>query len=295
MQYARMPLDWPNRAYSSQIDCRPHRWHVQQHGVGPTLLLLHGAGASTHSYRDLFADLSRDHHVVAIDLPGQGFTQPGARQRLGLEPMAQDVAALLAQMRLHPAAIIGHSAGAALALRLSQILQPQPQAIICINGALGNFEGLAGIVYPAMAKLMALNPLSASLFSWLSSSEARVRSLLTATGSAAAPDSVALYCTLVADRAHVDGTLGMMAQWNLSPLLRDLPTINLPVLFLTGGRDKAVPPETSRAAAAAMQNATLQQVEELGHMMHEEDPARSAAIIRAYLTQNGIAPALQAG
>lgn len=294
MDWDKLPKDWPNRACSAQIACPPHRWHVQRAGDGPTVLMLHGAGASTHSFRALFADLRQDHQVIALDLPGQGFTKPGARHRLGLDPMATDIAALMAHLNLAPDAVIGHSAGAAIALRLALILPLKPAAIVSINGALGNFQGLAGMLYPIMAKLMALNPLSATLFSRLSSSEERVRALLTATGSAASPENVALYQTLVADRSHVDGTLSMMAQWNLAPLLRDLPDVETPVLFLTGGQDKAVPPETSHIAAARMRGATLHQIDALGHMMHEEEPAMVTALIRAFLGQNGIRSAAAA-
>ena len=107
MQWDKMPANWPNRAFSSRIALRPHRWHVQQSGTGPTLLLLHGAGASTHSFAALFPDLGRDYHVVALDLPGQGFSEQGARHRLGLQTMAEDIASLLAHLSLAPDAIIG--------------------------------------------------------------------------------------------------------------------------------------------------------------------------------------------
>ena len=58
------PPDWPLQAHSRQVFCAPHRWHVQDIGEGEIVLLLHGAGGSTHSFRDLIpllADLSLIH------------------------------------------------------------------------------------------------------------------------------------------------------------------------------------------------------------------------------------------
>jgi len=288
VEWDKQPLTWPNRAFGRMVECRPHRWYVQEAGSGALVLLLHGAGASTHSFRALMPDLARDFHVLALDLPGQGFSRAGARHRLGLEPMAADIAALLAQLHLRPDAIIGHSAGAAIALRLTQILPVAPRAVVAINGALGHFKGVAGWLFPALAKLLALNPLTAMIFARTASSEESVRRLLTSTGSRTDAEGVALYRTLVADRGHVDGTLAMMSQWSLETLLRELPQITVPVLFLTGANDRAVPPDTSDLAAARMPNAEVVRIDGLGHMLHEEDPGGTAARIRDYLGRNGV-------
>ena len=90
--------EWPLAAHSRFVTCKPHRWHVQEVGSGPTLLLLHGAGGSTQSWRHIAPRLAERAHVVALDLPGQGFTRSGSRQRHGLIPTAQDIAALCAML-----------------------------------------------------------------------------------------------------------------------------------------------------------------------------------------------------
>ena len=119
MDWARDLPTWPLSTLSRRVACRPHRWHVQETGTGPTILLIHGAGGATHSWRDVMPILAKQAHVVAIDLPGQGFTQAGTRARSGLNPTAADIAALCAQEGWSPAAIVGHSAGAVSSLRTS--------------------------------------------------------------------------------------------------------------------------------------------------------------------------------
>jgi magnesium chelatase accessory protein len=47
-------IGWPHRETSRFLTAGGLRWHVQEAGDGPTLLLLHGAGAATHSWRGLF-------------------------------------------------------------------------------------------------------------------------------------------------------------------------------------------------------------------------------------------------
>ena len=55
------------------------------------LLLIHGTGAATHSWRGLMPLLARHHHIVAIDLPGHAFTEMPTRWPLSLPRMAQAV------------------------------------------------------------------------------------------------------------------------------------------------------------------------------------------------------------
>jgi magnesium chelatase accessory protein len=263
----------------------PHRWHMQETGQGDTLLLLHGAGGSTHSYRSLMPLLARRHRVVAIDLPGQGFTQLGARHRSGLQSMSEDIALLCKQEALSPVAIIGHSAGGAVALELSQrLVSPRGQmpAVVGINAALGTFEGFAGVLFPVFAKLLAALPFSARMFSATSASPERIQALIGSTGSNLDAEGLDLYRRLVADRDHVDGTLLMMAQWDLTPLLETLHTIHTPCLLIAGDRDGTVPPSVSEAAARRLPEATVKHIE-AGHLAQEEDPEMIAGIIEEFL------------
>jgi len=118
MKWPKDADGWPLKDHSRLVLHRPHRWHVQEAGKGDTLLLIHGAGGATQSWRHLFPILARTNHVVAVDLPGQGFTQMGAQQRCGLDHMAEDLLSLVRNQGWQPKAVIGHSAGAAIALRM---------------------------------------------------------------------------------------------------------------------------------------------------------------------------------
>ncbi|WP_299549691.1 alpha/beta fold hydrolase BchO [uncultured Tateyamaria sp.] len=281
-------LTWPNSDLSRRGQGPVHRWHIQESGVGKTVLMLHGAGGSTHSYRALIPALAQNHHVVALDLPGQGFTQLGARHRCGLDRMAKDIGKLCAQEGWTPDAIIGHSAGAAIALRLAENdLSPRGHAplVIGINAALAQFKGLAGFLFPVMAKALAVLPFTASLFSGASSNPERIKTLIGSTGSDLDAEGLDLYRRLVGDRNHVDGTLLMMAQWALDPLLSRLPDHPSTVHFIVGEKDTTVPPDVSEKAASRMRNATLHHFAELGHLAHEEDPESFVRLITDIITK----------
>ncbi|MEO1537545.1 MAG: alpha/beta fold hydrolase BchO [Pseudomonadota bacterium] len=280
MDWERDLPTWSLPELSTRITLAPHRWHVQIAGTGPDLLLLPGAGASTHTWRKLIPALSKSHRVIAPDLAGQGFTQSPNASRSGLPEMAEDLAALIRDQDWKPAAIIGHSAGAAIALRLSQALGIQ--RIAGINPALDNFKGVAGWLFPFLAKMLAANPFTANMFA-LGATPSRARRLIEGTGSHIDDESLAFYTRLTADRAHVNGALQMMARWSLDELLGDLPAIDATVLFLTGANDKAVPPDVAERAAGFLPNATLERLEGLGHLAHEEEPDRVLEAITRFL------------
>ena len=272
-----------------------HRWHIQDSGTGRTVLLLHGAGGSTHSYRDVIPNLARQFHVVALDLPGHGFTQLGARHRCGLDETAEDVARLCQQEGWVPEVIVGHSAGGAVALRLAEMdVSPRGQnagksdlsprghmpLVIGINAALAQFKGVAGLLFPVMAKALAAVPFTASLFSGASANPERIKALISSTGSKLDEEGLDLYRRLVGDRKHVDGTLLMMAQWKLDPLIARLPDHPAEAHFIVGGKDATVPPEVSEKAAMRMRAAQVHHMPDLGHLCHEERPAETADLIR---------------
>ena len=249
-------------------------------GNGPTLLLIHGAGGATHSWQHLIPYLTTTHRVVAIDLPGQGFTQSGAQRRCGIDPMADDIIALMQAEGIRPAALIGHSAGAALALRIAE-LTPIPH-IIGINAALDTFQGVAGVLFPALAKTIAALPMAANVFSATASQGQAVARIIQGTGSNLPPDDLELYRRLVASPSHVQATLQMMAQWKLEPLLARLPDMKTKIHLIAAKNDRAVPPGTTIKSATILPNAQAIMLEYLGHLAHEEDAGTVAQhILRA--------------
>ena len=94
--------DWPNREASRFVQAGGLRWHVQVIGAGPPLLLVHGTGAATHSWRGLVPLLAPYFTVIAPDLPGHGFTGRPAARGLSLPGMAAGLAALLDALDLDP-------------------------------------------------------------------------------------------------------------------------------------------------------------------------------------------------
>lgn len=276
--------NWPHRSASRFVRAGGVDWHVQEMGHGPALFLLHGTGASTHSFRALAPLLAEDHRVVMVDLPGHGFTEAPPRTPLTLPRMASLVAALATALGIeHPAAVIGHSAGAAIAARWLIDSRADKTALISLNGALLPFNHMGAHTLPAAVKLLIVNPLSVRFATWRAADPRTVESLITGTGSVLDAEGLAFYGRLFRSPSHVASTLQMMANWELQTLKRDLPKLQAPLTLVAAVRDKAVPPAVAEQVARMVPGARLVLQKNAGHLSHEEYPAETAAIIREAL------------
>ncbi len=272
--------DWPHRDASEFINAGGVHWHVQRYGEGPAIFFLHGAGAASHSWAGFGEALRNEFKIIAVDLPGHGFTSTPGAGLMSLPGMARAAGALLKAMRLAPDIIVGHSAGAAIMIEMMVGGLAAPRAALSINGALAPFGGAAAFLFPAMAKMLALNPFAPSLFAQGAARRDRVVSLIEGTGSKVSERMIDCYAMLLSRSGHVAGALNMMANWNVEGLRRKIGLIASPIVFASGDNDRAVPPSLAEEAARLAPKGAFRRFEGLGHLAHEENPEAFAALIR---------------
>lgn len=274
--------DWPHRAASRFVSAGGLTWHVQEMGEGPLTLLLHGTGAATHSWRGLMPLLARKTRVIAVDLPGHGFTRGRPAGGLTLPGMAKAVTALLTALDVIPSQIIGHSAGAAIALRMIRDGVAADQ-VIGLGPALMPFPGVFAPLFQTLARALVLNPLVPRIFAATTRGAGDAeRFLVKSTGSKIDAEGLACYAKLIGNAHHCRGALEMMAGWDLAGLQRDLPRISVPVLLIHGAHDSAVPTSAVEQARKLLPQASLTLLAGLGHLAHEERPDLVAEAIKAF-------------
>lgn len=280
--WSREGRDWPLREASRFIEAGGLRWHVQVLGRGPVALLLHGTGAATHSWRGLAPLLAGSFTVVAPDLPGHGFTAMPATAGLSLPGMARGLRDLLGVLGMSPDLAIGHSAGAAILLRMGIDGTIAPRRIVSLNGALLPLGGMAGHLFSPLARLVATTSLVPRLFAWHVRADSKVVPRLIAdTGSTLDGRGIELYARLARCPGHVAGAFGMMANWDLQPLASELPGLRTPLTLVVGGGDRTIRPSEARRARVLLPSAEEVRLPGLGHLAHEERPAMVADVVMA--------------
>ena len=282
--------DWPNREASRFVAAGGLRWHVQVAGSGPALLLLHGTGASTHSFRDLLPLLARRFTVVAPDLPGHGFTtRPTESSGLSLPGMAAGIAALLRALAVAPQVAVGHSAGAAILCRMCLDGSLAPRALVSLNGALLPLPGLRHPAFTPLVRSVVSGDWLPRLFARRMESPSEVERLLARTGSTIDARGRELYARLSRNASHTGAALAMMGHWDTRPLEAGLPQLAVPMLLLVGARDGMILPGMALRVRSLAPRSELLQISGLGHLAHEESPQRVADEIAGYARAQGVA------
>jgi magnesium chelatase accessory protein len=280
------------RHLSSFIETSKLRWHVQwaQHRnpQASSILLLHGTGASTHSWRHLLPLLSENYTVIALDFPGHGFTSmPKDRDvatLFSIPGMAAGVAELLANMQIKPDMVVGHSAGAAVACMLTLNGHLRPQRLISLNGALLPLDGAAGQFFSPLAKVLTKAPFLPELFAWQAARPAVLQKLLDGTGSKLDEEGARLYKTLMSKPSHAQAALYMMAHWDLHTFWERLRSLQDPLSLIVGSQDLIVPPSVAYRVAETLAHLRTQDIislPNLGHLAHEEQAEWVANVIGA--------------
>ena len=227
--------------------------------------------------------LPRSHDVIAMDLPRHAFTIGHDAYAMSLPAMAREVARLLEALAITPAAIIGHSAGAAIALQLA-LDHAHKGPIIGLSAALRPFPGAMAQIFPAIAKTLFVNPLVPRLFTGSIDLVGGPRRFLwRSTHSRIDADGLACYAALLKHPGHAGGALAMMANWDLPSLRARMAEVANPVLLIHGANDPAIPPDWARDAASWLPDARLDVLPGLGHLAHEEAPEQVAELVAGFL------------
>jgi magnesium chelatase accessory protein len=194
--------------------------------------------------------------------------------------MASALGALVRELKLMPEIAVGHSAGAAVLVRMALDGLIAPRLIISLSGALLPLRGFAGKWFSPAAKLFARNSFLPRFFANGARRDPKgVRRLADSTGSQLSREGIERYRTLIKSPGHLAAALNMMANWDLEPLKEDLPGLATPLLLVGFTNDGTVPPEEAERVRAVLADVPIRLVGGFGHLAHEEDPRHIADLI----------------
>lgn len=289
-----VPISWPNYAASRLLTVQNVRWHVQDAGQGPVVLLLHGTAGSTHQWGDVIPRLTAHVRIIAPDLPGHAFTQVPrglGRDVFSLGGMASAVAELCEALEVRPTLVAGHSAGAAVALRMTLDGLVAPQAILGFNPALvPPPEAYVSLVAPFLAPIVESRFVGGGA-AWLARETGLITRMLASSGSTLTDAQRSIYRALCANESHVAAALAMMSRWDIPTLLRDAAALTVPFTAYAGARDRWVPARQLEPAVARIPTATFEVVNNAGHLIPDEVPGVVVtAILHALNRSEGHAP-----
>jgi pimeloyl-ACP methyl ester carboxylesterase len=253
-------------AYSGDCNCQ-----------APLIVLMHGFGASTFSWRDVKAPLSTFGTVLSYDRPGFGFTERPTNWD-GASPYSfegnfailDDLIAKFGAGR--KVILVGHSAGGQLAAEYARVRGTDISGLILVAPAVlttgGGPEGLQWFYdIPQVAKL---GPILVSS--------------IATSGDALIYESFvdkAVVTDAVLDGYHAPLKIKGWEQafWNFATaskanqLAANLDGVSQPTLLITGSADTVVPTADTVKLRSMIAGSVLEVIDQTGHLPHEERPA----------------------
>jgi pimeloyl-ACP methyl ester carboxylesterase len=256
------------------------RLHVRDSGPkdAPAIVLLHGFGSSLHTWEPWARELAKRYRVIRFDLPGAGLSGLDPRGDYSDARTLQLLDALLDDLGIARATLVGNSLGGRLAWKYAATRPARVDRLILISPdgfASPGFEYGKQPEVPATLRLMTV---------WLPKALLRM-SLEPAYGdrSHLSDALVTRYYDLLLAPGVREAMLARMQQSVLGEPTALLRRIQAPTLLLWGERDGMIPFANSVNYLQVIPHSRLVSFPHLGHVPHEEDAAASLAAVMTFL------------
>jgi pimeloyl-ACP methyl ester carboxylesterase len=248
--------------------------YYEDQGHGAAVLVLHGLFGSSSNWRSFAKRLAEDLRVIAVDLRNHG--RSAHAERIDYPSMAGDVLALLDELGLPGASLVGHSMGGKVAMESAVAHPARVERLVVLDIAPraavdGPREVLEALLDVDLMKARSRQDVDAQLAPRLSDPALRAFLLMGITRNESGGFEWKFDPTAIA------------ANWNaivagVSPGIYDGPT-----LFVRGERSGYVRDADVPEIRARFPSARIETIERAGHWLHAEAPDETFRAVREFL------------
>lgn len=251
--------------------------NLHREGSGEPLLLIHGIGSRWQIWLPVIERVAREREVIAIDLPGFGFSpRPPAGTPPGTDTLTQLVAGLLDELGVERPHVAGFSLGGWVTLELAKRGLARTATALSPAGFHSQAEGwfqlaslrlsraTARLIAPSVATVVA-SPLRRRL----------LFSQLTAHGDRIPPFDAAESLRALAEAEWFDETCQAIIRERFYAAW----PIEVPVTIAWGEHDRLLLPRQAERAAQQIPNARRVVLRGCGHVPTYDDPEQVAAVL----------------
>jgi pimeloyl-ACP methyl ester carboxylesterase len=245
------------------------------------IVLLHGTGASLHTWDGWTRELERERRVIRFDLPGFGLTGPSPDGVYTIESYVDTVLAVADALHLQRFVLAGNSLGGYVAWATAVLHPERVDRLILVDTAGYPFQSQSVPLAFRIARTPILNRLMRDVLP----RTIVASSLRDVYGdpSRVTPDLVDRYFDLATRAGNRAALVARFDQTQPGSLAERVHEIQVPTLILWGDKDRLIPLEFGERFARDIPDSQLVVFEALGHVPHEEDPARTVAAVLPFI------------
>ncbi|MGB7738131.1 MAG: alpha/beta hydrolase [Steroidobacteraceae bacterium] len=269
---------------SQFIAVRGMQVHVRDEGPRDDpmpIVLLHGTGASLHTWNGWTRELTRDRRVIRFDLPGFGLTGPSPDGVYTIESYVDTVLAVADTLGVQRFVLAGNSLGGYVAWATAVLHPQRVDRLILVDAAGYPFRSQSIPLAFRIARTPILNVLMRDVLP----RSVVANSLRDVYGdpSRVTPDLIDRYFDLATRAGNRAALVARFDQTQPGSLVERVREIQVPTLILWGGKDRLIPLENGARFARDIEGSRLVVFDTLGHVPHEEDPARTVAAVLPFI------------
>jgi pimeloyl-ACP methyl ester carboxylesterase len=255
-------------------------------GQGPPVILLHGFGACTYTWRYLAPALAQDHRVLALDLKGYGLSDKPADGKYAMSDQADLVVAFIQAQDLHDLTLIGHSMGGGVTLMTYfKVRGDNPARIkklVLIDSA-GYPQKMPWFI--RFAKIPVVNTIGGRLLSprFVTTLVLRKCYYNKEKITEEQIDTYAYYSSLPGAREAVIETAKQIVPVDIEAVTGQYQTISVPTLIIWGADDAVVPLAVGQNFKRDIPGSELVVLPKCGHIPPEEEVAETNRLVADFL------------
>jgi pimeloyl-ACP methyl ester carboxylesterase len=245
------------------------------------IILLHGTSSSLHTWDGWAAALRPQRRVIRFDLPGFGLTGPDPDGNYSVEHYVRFMTAMLDHLGIEHCVLAGNSFGGWIAWDTALAAPGRIDRLILVDSAGYPLRSVSAPLAFRLAQVPVLNQLTKVTLP-RSLIESSLRNVY-GDPTRVTPELVDRYFDLATRAGNREALVQRFRQAQPGTDADRITALKVPTLILWGGRDRLIPPDHARWFHRDIAGSRLVMFDELGHVPHEEDPARTVAAVQAFL------------
>ncbi len=263
------------------------RLYYKEYGHGDPILLIHGFGAHSYTWRYIVPSLAHCYRVIVVDLKGVGRSEKSLDNKYSIHDQACLVIDLIKRLRLNNLTLVGNSYGGGVALAvIIELLERKEDLIskLILIDSMGYPQRL-----PLFIKLLRI-PFAGNIFVNTLPVSLQVKYILKLAyydDEKIRDEDITAYAQFLRtslERNVLLSTARQIVPEDIDSFLVKYPEIKIPTLIIWGEFDEIIPVSIGELLNNSLPNSQLHIIEDCGHIPQEERPKETLELIEDFLT-----------